>query len=706
MNADPAIDRVSATLERYDEPLLRKVAARLARPRGQWPSDELIRKCLEVLENPPVLDRRLAELPQSGQRLLALMARSRQMEWPLGSVVELLVTFGEEDVRAAGMVQELLEAGVLFPVLNPATNRIGSFGYWMSQALVSGGLNVFTVPCLATRAVFPSTDLPELGETLTGPVIETDGLEWMLRIGILWQLVVGTPLRRTQGGGLFKRDVDRLAQDPLLNARPAMGVVDLPDPGFLTAELGERIGAFKDHDGEVRVEPLPQSWEGGLWEAIEHLFPALFRLRHWGPLDGFRGEPMLGNPFPSAYLIALVILSHQKEDAWVRPAILEDWITEHHPYWQSDSMRPSRKAPWLSAFLLGICFPMRLVAIIADGEGSYAVRLTPVGRWLLGKGDKPTTPATFPRTLLVQPNLEILAYRQGLTPGLIARLTRAATWKTLGAACTLQVEAETVYRALESGETLDSLTRMLDQYGTRPTPSGVVDLLRTWSNKRDRITVYPAATLLEFGSPRELEEALARGVSGVRATETVLIVSSEDQVDFRHFRLAGTRDYGLTPERCVTVESDGVTLSVDLTKSDLLLETELPRIAELVERSTANNRRIYRLTPQSLTQARESGWLLSSLEQWFLQRVGQPATPAARLLLAAAMVEAPRWQRHLVLHVANPEIADGLEQWPTTRELIAERLGPTTLAVIEENAEAVNKILAGLGVVQIKDQPK
>src|SRR5262249_37427612 len=156
----------------------------------------------------------------------------------------------------------------------------------------------------------------------------------------------------------------------------------------------------------------------------------------------------------------------------------------------SESMRPSRRGPWAAGFLLGICLPLRLVQAIEDGEGGYAVRLTPVARWLLGKGDRPPPPPTFPRTLLVQPNLEILAYRQGLTPSMVARLTRAATWKTVGAACTLVVEPETVYRALESGETLESLTRMLDQHGTRPTPSGVLDLLRTWANKRERITVY------------------------------------------------------------------------------------------------------------------------------------------------------------------------------------------------------------------------
>jgi hypothetical protein len=176
------------------------------------------------------------------------------------------------------------------------------------------------------------------------------------------------------------------------------------------------------------------------------------------------------------------------------------------------------------------------------------------------------------------------------------------------------------------------------------------------------------------------------------------VVPSEDHLEFRHFRLAGSRDYSLSPERCVSVEADGVTLIVDLAKSDLLLETEIPRFADLVDRAGANGRRVYRLTPESMGRAREGGWTLPALESWFFQRVGQPASPAAKLLLAAAMVDPPTLRTHLVLHVANAEIADGLQQWPQTRELIAGRLGPTTLAVDEGNVPALRTILLGLGV--------
>jgi hypothetical protein len=729
---DPAIwsERLAQTLLRYDEGLLRKVAARLVRPRNQWPVEELISRSVDTVNNPAVLDRRLADLEPAGRQALALIGHSRQSCWALGNVVELMMALGQED--GLKPVLDLLEAGLLFPMLPSVSEnsslaatgqrlsgRITSFEQWLSTA-GSSGLSVFSPPQIAGRAIGVDLGLPDLSledketgskgdkekeeSALSLTVLESDGLEWLLRLGVLWQQVAAGPLRRTQQGGFFKRDLERLEQDPLLNGPAVDRLVDVPDLGFLLAAVAEQEGILHQADGELQAGNLPAGWEAGLAQALESLYCDLPLLRGWTPLDGWKGaEEMAGNPFPSAYLLALLLLGRLPPDTWVRPDAAEGWLLAQHPYWTNESIRPSRQKPWVETFLLGVAFPLRLVQATKDTAG-YRVRLSPTGRWLLGLGAMPSYPGSgFARTLLVQPNLEIVAYRQGLTPALVARLTRIAAWKTLGAACTLQLEPETVYRALEAGETFDSIRQTLEQHGTRATPAAVLDLLRTWSNKRDRITVFPAAALLEFVSPEDLNEAMARGVPAIRVSDTAAVVPSEDAIEYRHFRLTGTRDYGLPPERCVSVEPDGVTLTVDLARSDLMLETEMPRFAELVQRAAVNGKRQYRLTPTSLAQARSAGLTLPALEMWFQQRTGQPVSAAARLLLTGAQVGSPSLRRHLVLHVEAAELADGLMQWPTTRELIAERLGPTALAVADEDAEELGKRLAELGVSVKRD---
>jgi len=262
----------------------------------------------------------------------------------------------------------------------------------------------------------------------------------------------------------------------------------------------------------------------------------------------------------------------------------------------------------------------------------------------------------------------------------------------------LQLGADTVYKALESGLTFEDILQTLEQHGMRVLPPAVLESLRTWANKRDRLSVYPAATLFEFSSVDDLNEALARGLAGVRVSDRLLVVAAEDAVDFRHFRLTGTRDYSLPPEKCVEVEDDGVTLAVDLIRSDLLLETELLRFAEPLDGPALNARRRYRLSPASLAGGRESGLSQHDLEEWFFQRSGQALYPAALLLLNGAQLGPLQLRNQLVVHVASEELADGLLQWPGTKSLIRERLGPTALEVAEQDVPTLKERLAAIGM--------
>src|SRR5262249_35738597 len=280
----------------------------------------------------------------------------------------------------------------------------------------------------------------------------------------------------------FKRDADRLSQDPLLTGPPAEHLADVPDFGFFVAVLAEQEGVLREQDGEWRAGDLPAAGEGGLAPALETLAAALFRLHRRHPQDGWRDDVGGGTPFPSAYLLALLLLARLPPDGWVRPATVEAWLAARHPFWAPDGLRPSRRKPWVETFLLGVAYHLRLVQAARADEG-WLVRLAPLGRRLLGLPAEPPPEAAFPRTLLVQPNLEIVAFRQGLTPSLIAKLTRCATWKGLGAACTLQLEPATVYRALEQGLNFDALRLTLEQHATRALPQAVVDALRTWSDK-------------------------------------------------------------------------------------------------------------------------------------------------------------------------------------------------------------------------------
>ena len=456
---------------------------------------------------------------------------------------------------------------------------------------------------------------------------------------------------------------------------------------------------LREEASELRAGDWPATWKQPLPHLLLEWWTALPRIASWNPATGHAPPEAPGNPYPSAYLLALLLLARLPENAWASPRIVEEWIAARHPYW----LGKKTKSIGTATFLLGIAYSLKLLQA-TTGDAGWLVRLSPVGRWILGLRDHAPKLPSFTQTLLVQPNLEVLAYRQGLTPELIASLSRIATWKTLGPACTLQLEPHSVYRALEMGETLTSIVQLIEGHGTKALPTAVLDSLKTWSSKRERISVYPAGAIFEFAAPAEMNDAIARGLPAVRLTDRLAIVASESGIEYKHFRLTGTRDYTLPPEKCVDIETDGVTLRVDQARSDLLLETELQRFADAVappaesDGTDGRGRRLYRITPGSITSARQQGVTLAYLQTWFAQRSGRPISAAALLLMTGVDAGAVELKRQLVLHVANEHLADGLQQWPGTREMVKVRIGPTALVVAEEDVALLTERLKELGV--------
>ena len=184
--------------------------------------------------------------------------------------------------------------------------------------------------------------------------------------------------------------------------------------------------------------------------------------------------------------------------SWVEPASIAAWLWTHHPSWagaipQSDT--ENRGTTWVINWLFGVA----LSASTSRGSGRASPAVC-VRSAFARAGTAPHPIPAFPQTLLIQPNAEILAYRQGLTPGLIAALSRFARWKRLGPACTLELTAEQTYRGLESGLTLPMMMQTLARHSSRPIPPAVADLLQRWASKRERITVFTSAVLVEFAT--------------------------------------------------------------------------------------------------------------------------------------------------------------------------------------------------------------
>jgi hypothetical protein len=679
--------RTAEVLALYREGLLRAVAAKLVRPRSQYDVEVLRDRMMSALEDPVGLDRTLKPVSPAARQLLRLIDISCQPRWSVQTFADILPLLGHTDGLAP--VIELLECGLIFPDLVSGL-PVESFSAWIEQATFDA-LAVFTVPFVAARCRAEPFDLAlPAGEKTKHTPVEADGLEWLLRSTIVWQLVRGGPLRRTQTGGLFKRDQERLRGHSVLATAPADALIELPDPSLLAVELARGIGVVIAKGDEWLAGDLPASWGEGLGAALAQLWTSLNSSASWSPDRGYDPE-VLGRKWRPALGMALAVaLIDAPPTQWYDPVALATWIATRQP----DAAREVPDlAGWCSTWLLGVLHPLRIVESAKTADG-WRVRLSVTGRAILS-GAIPETPAPpITQTLLVQPNLEVIVYRQGLTPSLLSTLSRFAEWKTVGLAGTLTLTPESVYRGLESGLSLIEVQRTLERHATRPLSESVIETLRSWASKRERVQVYPQAVLLEFRTSADLDTALRQGTVEQKLTDRIGIVSSEKSIDYSLIRLAGSRDYMSPEEICVDVGPDGLSLFIADGKADLLLESEARRFADV----SMDNRATLQLSPASLRRAKESGVDLRWLEDWFHRRAGMSVPPTAKMLFQAGGVGPLSVAPQTVLRVPSVEVGDGLERWPAAQAMIVERLGPMAFVVRVEALPALTQLLAEAGI--------
>lgn len=731
----------SQAMERYDGAILADILAALGindLPRGRR---SMIAAIVDELDHSRSVERLLQRLPEESHVALTLMAVTESTTWSARGMAQALSCLAVDPLAA---IDPLLEHG-LVAIEHDAYVRDAR--NVLRPAIPIGARLIAHPSALASvRVRRPEGERPPTVEHVR-QVRETDGLEIILRVAAVWQRVNESPLRQTVQGSVYKRDRERIEDDPVLAGPIADAFEPLPDLPALCVTLARDVGLLESEPGSEKVTAArPEFWSENAIHLPRMIALRWLSLRTWHEQGGMQREGAVYElALPYTRPAILLWLATLNENEWVATDDLAAFLRERNPDWDLPSFLGEAPAPTapptsrskstrarskstpaptaddkstLEAILLGPAYQLGLVrAAEEDPGGRRVVQLSPSGRYLLALGPPPPSRPIYEHFLFVQPSFEVIAYRQGLTPGLIGHFSRFALWSQLGAALALKLTPDSVYRGLEGGMTPRDMLDLLSRHSSRPLPPGVAESLRTWADRRERVTYHAAATLVEFTSPADLELALAtwppKNVPPpVRVSDRLLLVEDESTIPYERFRKTGTRDYRRPIDVCVDVEPDGVTLSLDLTRSDLLADAELARFAlelppDPSASATTTPRRRFVVTAESLRRGEQLGVTPAMLFEWFVRRAHGPTPPAIRLILAAqaGKIGPLTTSRPVLIHAPSAEILDGIAQHPDTRDYLSERLGPATAAVPETFLTPLKRALEKLGIT-LRDDSK
>ncbi|MBY0586918.1 helicase-associated domain-containing protein [bacterium] len=700
------LDQYRQYLSRYSADLLQGVCEQASRFSRAKRLDDPVEQLIKTLGNEKALAKMLDRHGEGGTRAVAVLRRSPFVPWRWDHAIAVLESVGVESPYT--LLLEFLEMGILAMKRNTTDDPIVRFDVVTGASPASLPLVTLAGPIVSQTFSSFEIESPLPSEKPAGSFRQADGWEWPMRLAILWQMTWLAPIKRTQQRLLFKKDRERLTLNPLLAAETLDSLVRVPDPGLMIYQLALDQGWLDPVvEEQSPTAPLWQVWPDDLAALSRIIGRGLVTLEDWNEL---------GTDVPVGTFSSDVVVSRQLILLWLsllpaeEGATLESlaralessvapWNGAGEP---TGPMRlPAERATlcrtWVRGFVLGLLYQAGLVEAADLQETSPIVRLTPRGKQFVGIAENIEPAPKYPVSLLVQPNHQLIVYRQALSIELLVQLILFAEPRSSGAAMTLELTPGSIYHGLEAGLQPEQIIQLLQDQSGRTLPGGVEESIRTWSQKRERLTIYSQATLFEFASAADLEDALARGLVAARLTDRMVLVEEQEGA-FKNLRLTASRDYRLEPQPCVQCSPDGTILKVNLETSDLMLESEIRRISDLASTADKQGAFHFRVTRESIERAFEQGLRGEFIDQWFRRRTGQDPPDSVRLLLRAVTGLSLSARQIVVVSAESPLVADGLLQHPRTASLFAERLGPSALSIATEKLPELRQALDELGI--------
>lgn len=448
---------------------------------------------------------------------------------------------------------------------------------------------------------------------------------------------------------------------------------DLFRPGIYNAAramLCTALGALPDPDGWYRATELITALHDRVGAYFGFSYAAMFY-----PPYGLKGPAL--------------------DDARAR------WAADQKRRWLVE------EGEWIRQALRGPLFQLGFVEVAEDSGSRSEVlfRLTPLGHDALYNRLRPTAenrvapvdqePAAG--AWVVQANGDVVVYLDRATPRQLTFLARIARRQPgTGLVATYRITQESVYTGLEGGLSLAEVQEQLERGAVQPVPAPLKRNLEDWAARREKLSVYPLAEVLQYPDRASRDAALrSRKVEGEPVADTFLLRTAPLKRSV--LQDAVVIDYRQPPPRCWDVAETGE-LTFHLDAADFFAEHELANWAEPTEDPTR-----WRVTRESVERAAQGGWDGPRILQRLAERCRTTLPPLLETTIrnwtrrggsvSAALA------RQLVLQVAGHDAAEALWGSSAFKGFFRTRLGPHTFLVAESREAELLGLLEQHGFV-------
>src|SRR5262249_4361953 len=176
---------------------------------------------------------------------------------------------------------------------------------------------------------------------VVGRVRESDALELTLRLGAMWQRLAVHPLRQTQQVTLYKKDLERVEEVPVLSGPISDVLEPLPGPLPFWRALACRVGLVRrDDSGECLEAASPEFWIDNAVHLPQMIATGWLGLRTWSEWEPAQGERLEGD-LPLSFLrpVLLLWLSSLGDEEWVGLDGLSEHLRSQYPGWDQPAVR-------------------------------------------------------------------------------------------------------------------------------------------------------------------------------------------------------------------------------------------------------------------------------------------------------------------------------------------------------------------------------